>query len=1014
MRLALSIGFALVFLLVAYKGIGLSISGTTLEATVLKAFQVNPYAIHSSKDIPGTFSFQYQFTKIKPKKGQANFDVPIAPFDEKKAQAALLPAQTFGPIRDAWGYPVRENAYMRLALGKPARERTALGTKIAYAADPGSIPGEVNCRANTGVTGYFEAYFEDVALHNHVGYDDDTHGQARRDRACQVLQDIATLIKLDQTNVTPDILFAVNPGNMPAGALAAASAYSGYYSTGPDNGSLSKHIISHIDPTPQNGSFDAFVFTNFSPSIGWDVDSSLNANTYDLYTVLYHEVLHALGFRGLLPATISATNAPYQHSTFDAYTYKDSTLSNPFFNVTSEFLQTPIGAPSSWFITNTDVYQGIKNKIGATPDGIRPVYSPLSWEQGSSLSHFDMARAGGKIYIMNPSIGTNTTRTIHNDEKEVLCHEGYQVSGLVGCEDATPWAEKDIANVLGSNGVPVTTCISILTNDYSLSGGSLSVHDIEHINIQPGDTLTYYSGVNCTGTSSSTFTGASSVKLTPSTSILSRSFSYTVEDSISHRISFPTTVSFLSARCSSNPDEYVCNGDFEQPFVHDSWFNQYASSALGLSLFEYNGYCSGAYCAVPFWNALYGTADVFSSLPGFYSFFHLPLGVLNNPHGGSSIGRVLITKGSIQDPSYNYYEPIITNLKTPLTVGTSYQVSFDVVAIHDPSNLSAPSDPNILEPQYCIGFDTNIPPYLINGSWAYGVAQPVNYSCQNIVLDPNGGVWTHVSYNFTPTVAYQYFIASGEFQRANATVLSGMSLFFDNFSITPTPVTVGSISGLVYLDQNSNSVHDNSESGLDGVQVALYKQGTANPVQTIITQTSPHSGEYAFNNLPDGTYYEVIGSENLYPLVTEPGVHTGLVSGYSHVRTVVISGGQASSNNNFGIVLASDLCSNISGIQPNIPSGYQQVGTQCDACPNIDSVQSAVPSGYTNVNGQCIKNATDTTSVTDVCPNLTGVQTTVPAGYTLIRGQCLKVMKTSTTDITKVNTSNDITTPITR
>jgi len=961
-------------------------SGRGVTAQVISAFsrEKNPYSIALSKTVPGVFTFNYQYAKTKSKKGQANFDLPIMPFDEKLAERSLPPGVNFGPHRDAWGYPVRENAYQKIALGKSPKERTALQPKIAFAADPGTVPGLMNCRANTSVTGYFEAYFEDVALDTNVGYDDPTKGAARRAEVCQVLQDIAALIKLDQTTVTPDILFMVNPGNIPPGALAAASAYFGYYTTGPDNGSLHKHIISRQDPTPNTGSFDAFIITNFN-GISWDVDSSLNTNTYDFYTVIYHEVLHTLGFRSLLPAVIGSTNSAVPHTSLDSYIYKDSTLANSFFNAVSEFLQVPTGAPSAWFISNAAVYRGNKNVYNVyggivAPDGLRPIYSPISWEQGSSLSHFDMTRANGKVYVMNPSIGLNTTRTIHVDEKEVLCHIGYQIAGMTDCELPTPVAVDDIVTLPGGT---TPFCINFLTNDYSLNiNGTLVAYDISFTGILPGDNVIYYTNGNCTGSVWPTVEGAArSLLFTPANNTARRQLTYSVFDSISWRISNEAKI--VIRGCSDDPEDYVCNGGFE----------------TGTSGFLGSGSFNQPYYYVDFWRALYGTPD----WAGYYGSVYSSFIYFAFPHVCAFSGCLITTPDGSQRAAWmlkmkDHGEGIATTLKQPLVLGQQYQISFDVFAhVANDADVSMGGisyNPNAVTSANIIvkarnGVATVTPDYLNNDSLLPSFNQTILN--QSVPLTPQNN-WTHVESVFTANSNYDYIGVIPEIIQ-NAPEDQWVVFYVDNVSLKEYIPPKNVISGLVYVDQNANSSYNVNETKLDGIQLGLFAQGSNTPLQTISTKNVPHLGEYVFENVPDGYYRIAILSESLYPSITEPATNNPVIlSGYSHAKSVTVSGNQINSNNNFGVILngtAVDVCPNISGSQSSLPAGYQFFGTQCDACTNIDGVQSSVPNGYTNVSGQCIQNTTDTTSVTDICPNISGVQTTVPTGYVLVLGKCI-------------------------
>lgn len=740
------------------------LASTRLGAAVMNVFSSNnssTYNIRLSKTVPGAFTFNYKFENVTPPRGQVNFDIPIAQFDEKAAREELevvYPGQPidFGQYRDAWGYPVHENSYQTLGNKKTSFNPFKIEKALASDNDP-NIPGLVNCRANTSVTGYFKASFQDVVLDTNVGYDDPIHGQARRNEACQVLQDIGTLIKLDTTTVTPSIWFNKDPGNLPANVLAVASSYytaysvgpqSYYtaYSVGPDNGMLHKYILSHEDPI--QGS-EALIITNFN-GIGWDVDSTLNTNTYDLYTVLYHEVLHALGFRGLLPVYIASTGGARFHDTFDLFSYKDSTLLNPFFSAVTELLQVPIGNPSPWFITNTVVYRGIKNIVGATPDGIRPIFSPNPWQTGSSLSHFDMNRAPGQTYIMHPSIGTNTERVVHADEKEVLCHLGYRVLGIIGCDVATPVAVDDSISIDNVTEV----CINPFINDNSFSGGVLSLQGIIPISLQTGDTLTYYQSVDCSGLTQASPSNARSIKFTLGDSIVSRQIVYTNRDSVSNRISFPAKINLVSCEVSS--DEYVCNGDFEQmPF-----------SIGRLRAFD----CPTIYQPyhiVPFWCGD-NTSDLAEHDGNGNNQANLPFNCQNQFFSECQIDTINHTGRAAV--SAVPPETIITKLKTSLTSGTQYKLSYDVIVIAQNSSLF--NSTYITSTFVDARFDSD-PSFSI---------LPQLLPHQNVPFNVATNQWTHVDQVFTAMDDYDYLELSGNFTATNNNqhILS----FFDNISIT--------------------------------------------------------------------------------------------------------------------------------------------------------------------------------------------------------------------------------------
>lgn len=962
-----------------------------------------------SSHVEGTV-FDYVFEKVPTGENEISIDISVKQFDSKKVCQKLqksIPQQTcnLGLYRDAWGYPIQKNAYQKLGSNKKVSiaSEPMFGVKNIFQSfsdlfkikeveasdnDP-LVPGLVNCRANINVTGYFKAYFEDVALNNNVGYDDPTNGQARRDVACQSLQDISILIKLDQTNVTPDVLFSVDPGNMPSNALAMASAYIGSYSVGPDNGTLHKHIISHQDPTPGLGNFDAFIITNFGPSIEWDVDSTLNTNTYSLSTTLTHEILHALGFRSSLPASISQTNVAHSYDTFDLGLYKDTTLANRFFNTVTNFLQVPIGAPSSWFINNTDVYQGTKNITGVTPDGIRPIYSPNPWEQGSSLSHFDMARAGGQIYVMNPSIGTNTTRNIHNNEKEVLCHEGYRVLGMNGCELPTPVAVDDSIMMSGAQ-----MCLQPLINDSSFAGGNISIQSLTPTTLQVGDTLTYYTSTDCTSGSQTNATNAKSIKIVFGSSTAQRVMQYTIKDSISNRISFPALINLTPLLSCQDTYNYVRqwgvhgpanslfggiavapSGDIYVADTGNGYMEKFTSTGTFLldwpipvtSVMGMGGNIAGVAVGVS-GNVYFTTRQTdipvvqkFNQSGTLISQWQSPFFV---PYvsGGQYMGIALDSSENVyvsdvsthnieeftssgvfvkkfgwgvQDGS-NAFQICTSNCQDGILGSGNGQFSF-------PEGIAIDSSDNI----YVVDMGNNrIQKF--NSSGVYITQWPVfgGLTAEGIAIDSSDNIFVSTlydkvqKYDSSGTFITQwgsYGTGDGQFNYLSwgiavdnlGNVYTGdwngsrIQVFNTNCDLcsnipgeqltVPTGyqavggqcIASTSISGKVYYDLNSSGSLNTNESGLDGVQVGLFHPGDITPFQTTTTQNIPNLGKYTFNSVPDGTYYVALIDEDLYSSITQPGTASGLIPGHTYVRTVTISSGQISNNNDFGVVLES-------------------------------------------------------------------------------------------------------------
>lgn len=194
-----------------------------------------------------------------------------------------------------------------------------------------------------------------------------------------------------------------------SGTLASAwtnftSGSSGFYQTV----SQSK-ILTGVD---SNGaSADAQLSWNFAYRWGTD---SVTFRQYDMKAVALHEMLHALGF---LTGVESSPNTNY--TVFDSF-------------LTTATGADPIGANYVWDpadLTNLTggnggLYFAGPNAVAAY-GGLVPLYTPGSWESGSSISHVDDL-AG---YVMNPASNTGPgTRVIDAVELAMLKDLGYTVN----------------------------------------------------------------------------------------------------------------------------------------------------------------------------------------------------------------------------------------------------------------------------------------------------------------------------------------------------------------------------------------------------------------------------------------------------------------------------------------------------------------------------------------------------------------------------------------------------------
>lgn len=852
------------------------VPGDNLAATATRTTK-DTFKIERSKINPEAFVFNYKFDShaSASKKGEKSFDLPIIPFDRKSLSKNMNEAFA---VTDEWGYPVRENAFMKGLKGPTKR-----GGDTRSDEDP-NVPGQVNCRENESVTGYFKAYFEDVALDNGVGYADGVFGPGRREEVCNVLQDIAHLIKLDETDVTPDIIFMAGEQNIPSGALAAASAYFGYYQGNPDNGSLHKHIIDRIDSTSGVGEFDALVMTNFS-GVSWDVDSNLNSGTFDFYTVMYHEVMHALGFHGLLPSVINTTSNQYLNDSFDTFSYRDTTLQNKFVDDSTGVLNVPDGSPSPWFTTNGVVYAGHPNIPNASIDGIRPVYSPSGWQEGSSLSHFDMARSNGEVYVMHPSIGPNVQRTIHQHEKQVLCHLGYQVDGMNGCDMPTPFAHDDTFT-------PVSGCVDFMLNDESFTGGNLSIESFESLELQNGDGFAFKQNTGCGGQTLGSYVGANSIWFSPGTPLGNRLFKYSVTDAISNRVSFPAYISNMSPNnicVGVSEDEFICNGDFEQGYL------------LQPVNIHYGQVMQACPSNVPSWCDQVASVDIYDRSLDFYNMWtsYGPESHDGPPNDRYLGGLCASHIAPIPEGGIGWCENSYASAKEILPPG-DYSLSFYAIAMMFPTTTVNPSMWVYLtdtEPAFSgnegeqytpLPQDISIEIPLNPTEWGLADQSDWGQYLQNISIPDNGTHYRYIVFDYLPRALMDL----GQYWNMGRYFLDDVHL------VRSGTVT---LSGNVYQDVNQNGLQDLGETGLSGVGVSLFAPGQVQPLQTSVTQGIPHLGIYEFTVADPGESIVALANESSFSGITHPAINS-LLQGHPHAEQVLYNG-EDSTHNDFGVVL---------------------------------------------------------------------------------------------------------------
>lgn len=184
--------------------------------------------------------------------------------------------------RDAYGYPIRKNFLQEISNQDPrtvaarliprANAQTPLpGT--SYTEDP-QYPGLYHCKENTSDSSYFLAYFEDEGLYaageaGPIGFADQENGDAKKTAACDVLVEFDQLLKLNDYQRIPSVVFYRVGNDIPPSVLMHGSSYFLDFSDNFSHSFLQKYIVEGFDPTPGLGNFEGFVEVNHNVPWGF-------------------------------------------------------------------------------------------------------------------------------------------------------------------------------------------------------------------------------------------------------------------------------------------------------------------------------------------------------------------------------------------------------------------------------------------------------------------------------------------------------------------------------------------------------------------------------------------------------------------------------------------------------------------------------------------------------------------------------------------------------------------------
>ncbi|MEM7248395.1 MAG: hypothetical protein AAF533_23880 [Acidobacteriota bacterium] len=436
---------------------------------------------------------------------------------------------------DRWGHP-HEPA------SRPARiqARQHGDRQVPGLPDDDLIGVASNCNVPVTCSNGFDIEFEDVTTGTMWGFDDctpvgaTTLGAVRMNTACAVLDYVASIIDLGAA--TPDILVLPSLNDTMSSTIAFASpTYPVTLGPGFHGGNLRDHVVTGVDPTPLASDRDAEITVNFAITMNSDHTIPAGSNV-DLFSVMLHELSHALGFASGIGQTGAGELPGGGYTLFDQF-LRITAPAGPVLTNGTAYL----GGPGD--LTSNDVWYF---EAGNVED--QPAYSPFAFEPKSSLSHFDPSRptaasSAPQPFVMRPSYSGGDYREWTPQEIEVWCDLGYLLTnpGLCTIPHALGVDDFDVT----TQATPVTT--NVIAND--VGGFAVAIGSV--VAPPPSVGTVTVSGTDITFTPDPGFCGDATILYSP------------IGASGQPGTVAALTVTVNCTFCPEDPCNLVCNGGFE-------------------------------------------------------------------------------------------------------------------------------------------------------------------------------------------------------------------------------------------------------------------------------------------------------------------------------------------------------------------------------------------------------------------------------------------------------------------
>lgn len=702
--------------------------------------------------------------------------------------------------------------------------------------------------------GYFNLYFEDGC-----GMDDASNAThlARRAVVCQVFTDLSNFINSPLTTnglnnrVNIWVRNINNINASPNGILGlATSFYSMPFNTATGFGGVVDNEVwktihlgrnsytNVVSPLMSSGissgtsgvfyhGMMAFNFNNYN----WNTNLSATsfAGLYDLYSVVLHEVIHALGFASLINSSGgSKFNVGYNY--YNRYDTKLKNNANTQFLILkntsacgtmynyafNSVLKTSVLHPSSYSCANDIRYVGLSNV---------QTFTPSVFNDGSSLSHFDTCITPSPNYVMNNSIGVNTIkRCLKAQERNTLGDLGYSLNSSYGVSTTYQGTTTYTGTISGisvagmNDGINTNGVYSFIGN----AGQNISISGILSNDSNATGFECLEDIYNTSNLSATSGTGATTIDFNSNQLGLHLLRYVPINGSQKGNITY-IYVYVRTANCTPSACNILNNGGFE---------NSNLCGQFGVT---------NPPPTIECWENLAQTPDLFKRGCTTGASANFPNGIFNVGLGTSNSIPATDSHNGTPNNSFvglfyrgDYLEALQTTLSSPLQQSQQYVLSFWAKV-----NNGYTTSTNIPIPVNFSSFPSLMPSIsLVNQNFQNVV--PASIQIVPTTLVPNDNIWHFYSYTFTFDSATNHN-AVGMYTGTNSSMWS--YVFVDDVTISPV-----------------------NQLGILNLPLNICQNGLISNLQNFLDAT-PFNGTFSGNGVTGNTFNASIAGVGIHNII---------------------------------------------------------------------------------------------------------------------------------------------------